>query len=327
MAYTPASMTTATPGLASVINQLYYNRVGMDRLQKKFMFRKPCDPENLPLNEGRTGTWFRWDNLTANTTPTTEGTVGTGLTISANALTATVSQFTNFISLSDFLVQTGPSPLVSAASELLGYRAGLTVDTLTRLVIDNEYASVALTPGATYLRRGDLATARGLLQGVDVKPFEDGRFLAISHPYNTYDLINDPSVLGYPDTVKYTMSGGGAMNSAPDRGNIVDTGYCNVWESTNVKQTGSQYDTYVFGKGGVAYLNLQGQGPTNVVDPEKERFKIKVFTSSGGPWDPEGVIAATVAYNFKTTAFVKDGPAPIGGTYRFKIIRAASTIA
>lgn len=327
MAYTPTSMTTATPGLAHV-QQILYKKKALDRLQKKFIFRQVCDPDVMPLNSGRTAQWYRWDNLAANTVPTTEGTVGTGLTISSNLLTATVSQFSNFISLSDFVVETAPDGLVGAAAELLGYRAGLTVDTLTRLVIDKEFTSVSQPPGATYLRLNDLRTVRHLLQGVDVQPFEGNQFFCISHPYNTYDVLNDPNVLGYPDSIKYTDKSGGAMNNAPDRGHLVDAGHCMIYESTNVATSGSNRYTYIFGKGAVGTLDLEGRGPSKVVDPRKERFSIITRTSQGGAlYDPEGVIGATVAYNFKTTAIVKEGPAPIGGTYRFKIISAPSTIA
>ena len=325
MAYVPTSMTTATPGLQG-LDRIFYVRKALDRLQKKFLFRKPCDPEDLPLHSGRTATWYRYNNLTADTTTATEGTVGTGGTINAQTLTATVSQFVNFISLSDFQVETYYEGLVAAASELLGYRAGLTVDTLSRLVFDNEQASVSQTAVATYLKAIDLRQIRHSFQGQDVQPFENGKFLAISHPYCTYDLVNDPNVLGYGDLTKYTDKSGGSLNSAPDRGLFVETAHCDVWESTNVKVSSSNYSTYVFGKGAAGCLNLAGKGPSNVVDPRNERFKIIVTNGSPGPWDPAGQIGATVAYNFKTVTFVKEGPAPIGGTYRYKILATPTTL-
>lgn len=326
MPYVPTSMTTATPGVQG-LDRIFYVRKALDRLQKKFIFRKPCDPEDLPMNSGRTASWYRWNNMTADTAPAVEGTVGNGLTINAQVLTATVSQFVNFISLSDMQVQTYPETLVAAASELLGYRAGLTVDTITRLVIDNEFASVTQTPQATYLRATDLAQTRHQLQALDVQGWEnDNRFLAIVHPYCSYDLANDPNVLGYYDRNKYT-DGARAVDSAPDRGLFVQTAHCNVWESTNVRQVGSNYYNYVFGKGAVGCLDLAGKGPSNVTDPRNQRFRIMVSRGeSAAPYDPAGQIGATVAYNFKTTAFVKEGPAPIGGTYRYRIISAPTSL-
>jgi hypothetical protein len=43
--------------------------------------------------------------------------------------------------------------------------------------------------------------------------------------------------------------------------------------------------------------------------------------------DPEGVISAAVSYNFIFTAVVLDGPAGIGGVYRYKTLDAQSSIA
>lgn len=326
MPYVPTSMTTATAGIQG-IDRIYYTRKALDRLQKKFIFRKPCDSEDLPLHSGRTAQWYRWNNLTADTTVAAEGTVGNGLTINAQVLTATISQYVNFISLSDLQVQTYPEALIAAASELLGYRAGLTVDTITRLVIDNEFPNISQTPQATYLRASDLRQTRHQLQALDVQGWEnDNRFLAIVHPFCSYDLVNDPNVLGYGDLNKYT-DGGGALDSAPDRGLFVRTAHCNVWESTNVRTVGSNYYNYVFGKGAMGCLDLAGKGPSDITDPRNQRFKIMVSRGEEAkPYDPAGQIGATVAYNFKTTSFVKEGPAPIGGTYRMRIISAPTSL-
>lgn len=326
MAYSPTSLTTATAGVQG-IDRIFYAREALDQLQKKFIFRKPCDSEDLPLHSGRTAQWYRWNNMTADTAPATEGTVGTGLTINAQLLTASVSQFVNFISLSDLQVQTYPESLIAAASKLLGYRAGLTNDTVSRLVADAEFPSVSQTPQATYLRAADLRQTRHQLQALDVQGWEDdNRFLAIVHPYCSYDLVNDPNVLGYADLVKYT-DGGGSLNSAPDRGLFVKTAHCNVWESTNVRTSGSNYYNYVFGKGAMGCLDLAGKGPSKVTDPRNERFKIMVVRGEQASIpDPAGQIGATVAYNYKTVTFVKEGPTPIGGTYRMRIISAPTSL-
>lgn len=326
MPYAPTSMTTAAAGVQG-FDRIFYVRKALDRLQKKFLFRKPCDPEDIPLHNGRTAQWYRWNNMTSDTAPAVEGNVGNGLTINMQVLTATVSQFVNFISISDMQVQTYPEALIAAASELLGYRAGITVDTITRLVIDNEFASVSQTPQATYLRATDLAQTRHQLQGFDVQGWEnDNRFLAIVHPYCSYDLANDPNVLGYYDRNKYT-DGARAVDSAPDRGLFVQTAHCNVWESTNVRQVGSNYYNYIFGKGAVGCLDLAGNGPSRVTDPRNEKFRINVIRPNGPSIpDPAGQIGAAVSYNFKTTTVVKEGPAPIGGTYRYRIISAPTSL-
>ena len=114
-----------------------------------------------------------------------------------------------------------------------------------------------------------------------------------------------------------------------DRGTITSVAGCRVMESTNVyTQAGpNRYRVYVFGKDGIGCVDLSGRGPTKVTDPKKQRFNIKVVRPTESVADPEGVISAFCSYNFIYSAVVLDGPAGIGGTYRFKVLDPQSSIA
>ena len=326
MAYSPAGLTTGSSSLAHLAS-VYYRRKGLDRLQKKFMFREACMPDSLPKMSGRTIQWFRYSNLAASTTPTTEGTVGTSQSMTSKIVSATVSQYTSFITVSDLLEDTALDPIVTSASELLGYQGGLTVDTLTRTVIDNEYAGCTLTPQGTYLKVADLRNARSQLQANDVEPMSDGNFLTIAHPFSTYDIVNDPSAGGLADIRKYTNPE--VLNKYQDRGEITVVAGCKLIESTNVKIVSASpntYAMYVFGKNAVGAVDLEGRGPNKVMDPTKQRFAIKVIRGGNSIADPEGVIGAAVSYNFVYVVSVLEGPTGIGGQYRMKQFRAASSI-
>jgi hypothetical protein len=63
-----------------------------------------------------------------------------------------------------------------------------------------------------------------------------------------------------------------------------------------------------------------------VTDPKRQRFNINVIKGEKNIYDPEGVIGAAVSYNYVFTAVVLEGPAGIGGTYRFKTLEAPSSI-
>jgi N4-gp56 family major capsid protein len=302
----------------------------MDRLQKKFVFRMACEKDMIPKQVGRTVQFFRYTNFTANTTEKTEGAVGTSLSLTSKILSATVSQYTAFITVSDLLKDTSLDPIVEAAAGLLGYQAGLSVDTITRGVIDAESSSTNQALLATYLRVSDLRNARHQLQAIDVQPFEDGQFLVFAHPYSTYDLVNDPNAMGLADIgVKYNPDfKQSALVRYEDRGTVANVAGCKVIESTNVKTqtTPNRYRTYVFGKGAVACVDLEGRGPTDVRDPRKTRFNIAVIPGSKSIADPEGVIGAAVSYNFVFTTVVLEGPTGIGGSYRYKTLDPQSTI-
>lgn len=330
MAYAPVpegNRSTST-GLAH-LQSVYYRKVALDRLMKKFWFDSVCEHEMIPRSSGRTVQFFRYNNPSASTTAKSpEGSVGTSETMTSNILSATVSQYTNFISLSDMLVDTAIDPVVQNHAELLGYQAGLSVDSIIRTIIDAEQASTDLSLVGSYLKAADFRNVRARLTGLDVEPLEDGFFRVIAHPYVTFDLINDPSANGLADVHKYT-SVPSWQNKPADRQQLVEVGGCRIVESTNVTQvagTPNKWRVYAFGKGALACVDLAGRGPSRVTDPKKQKFTVSVIKGEKNIYDPEGVIAAAVSYNFVFTTVVLDGPTGIGGTYRFRTLDAPSSI-
>jgi N4-gp56 family major capsid protein len=328
MAYQPAGNTTGSPGLAH-IQSIYYKKKGLDRLQKKFLFRGACDKDNLPKQNGRTVQFFRYSNLSANTSQTVEGTVGSSLSLNSKILGATVSQYSAFITISDFVQDTAYDPMATNAAELLGYSAGLSVDTMTRNIIDAEFAAAKQNLLSSFLKVADLRAGRSALQAVDVEPFEDGKFYVIMHPFSSYDLVNDPAAGGLADIFKYTGVKDTPLVRYEDRGHVTDVAGCRVVESTNVKVTAGSpntYRVYLFGNHGVGSVDLEGRGPTDVVDPKRQRFAVNVIPGKPQIADPEGNIGAAVSYNYIYTAVVLDGPPGMGGTYRFRLFDAPSSI-
>jgi N4-gp56 family major capsid protein len=331
MPYSPASNTTGTPTLAHLA-QVLYRKKGLDRLEKKFVYRMACEPDVLEKQSGRTVQFFRYSNFGPGVAPTTEGNVGTGLQMTSRYLQATVSQYTAFITVSDLLVDTAIDPILVSAAELLGYRGGLSVDTMSRNIIDTEAPNTNQAALSGYLLVEDLRHARHSLQAQDVQPFEDGEFLCFASPFATYDLVNDPAAGGLADIFKYNTN----VRETPlvkyeDRGHVATIAGCRVIETTNAftyQSSGDNfYRVYVFGKGAVGSVDLAGKAPAKVRDPKKQRFNINVIKGEPQIADPEGVIGGAVSYNFATTTVVLDGPAGIGGTYRFRTLDVKSTVA
>lgn len=331
MAYAPSPNTTTAAGQAHLAS-VYYRRKGLDRLETKFVFREYCMKDSLPKQNGRTMQWYRLNNLTAVTTPTTEGTIGTSGTYSSRTVAANVSQYSSFLSISDLLDDTSISAEVVNMSELLGYQAGLSVDTMTRNVIDAENIGCTQSLLGTSFAVQDLRNARSQLAANNVQPIRGEFFGAVIHPFISFDLVNDPNANGLADIFKYNTN----VQATPlvtyqDRGQLSKIAGCDIQESTNVAVntgvTPNQYRTYVFGLNGIAAVDLEGRGPSDVKDPKKEKFAIKVIKTSANASDPEGTIAAYVSYNFVFTTVVLEGPPTIGGQYRMRQIDAASTIA
>lgn len=319
---------TSSAGLA-YLQDVWRQRQALDRLQKKWVFRMACDEDEIPLANGRTVQFFRWNNFGTQTTPSAEGDVGTSQALSNRVLAATVSQYSAFVSISTFLDDTAPDPILQGAAELLGYQAGFTVDTITRNVIDAEAASTNQAVLNTYLRVADVRNTRHQLQAIDVQPKENDEFLYIVHPFCSYDIVNDPAANGLADIVKYTAPKESALVKYEDRGVIAHVAGCKIIESTNVftQSAPNRYRAYAFGKGAVGAVSLAGRAPTKVMDPRSQRFNINVIRG-GKPtiFDPEGNLGGAVSYRFVYTAVVLDGPAGIGGVYRYRTLDPQSTI-
>lgn len=342
MAYTPASITTGTASIGH-LQTVYYKTRALDNLKKKFIFSEPAILDSIPKQSGKTVQWFRY--IPSAVIPGTitakdgfEGSVGTGITVTSTIVTATVSQYTDFASISDFMKDTAIDPVVESVSEMLSYRAAYVVDTITRTEIDSPNSaqiSTASNAGmvtiGSYFRAVDARNARHQMQGLDILPMDDGlakgSFFGVIHPYVSYDLVNDPSAGGLMDIYKYTDPSAFIKNE--DRGAVANVGGVKFYENTNVKNlkpaSTNYWRVYIFGRNAFGVVDLAGTGPSRVMDPSKQRFKLQVIDGKAQVADPEGVIGAMVSYNIKFAAKLLDTPA-LGGQYRYRMLDAASSI-
>jgi N4-gp56 family major capsid protein len=305
----------------------HYVKRALDQLWKKFRFRDPLMLAQMPQNEGYVIQWHRYDTLSANTTArtisgsVTEGAIGTPITLSNGTVQATLGQYTDFIAISDFVTKTAIDNVTKAAADNLGYRGGLSVDTITRTEIDSASGAVVTTQGE-FFRNVDADHAATQLRAADVETMSDGTFFGIMSPYVEFDFVNDPAAGGYADLQKY---------SRPEKLEKVDGDLIGIYRgvkffrSNNVKVTDATPDTYrvyVFGKDGVGGVDLAGNGPASVKDPKRQAFNVKVrkFNGEIEKADPEGVIGSIVSYNYFWTSKILDT------NYRFRMFDAKSSL-
>lgn len=319
MSYNPAANRTDA-GATNRLISTYYYRTGLDRLTKKFRFMGVTEPDILPKRNGKQVQWFRYSNLAANTVSSSEGVVGTSLTASDATITATVSQYSDFMTFSTMIVDTALDPVVENHADLLGYRGGLTCDTLARIEFDSAVSSVGSDTIGAAAAVQDIRKAKALLEGVDVMPRDGDDFVAIFHPYVIFDIKSDNTAGGFIDIAKYAASER-LLNGEAGR---VDG--CRIVSSTNVGDDGvaaplKKYYGYVVGKGAVGHVSLEGNQPSNVVDPSKQNFALNM--GKGGPQlaDPEGNIGAWISYRFVQVFKILDST-----NYRYRIIKADATV-
>src|SRR6185369_12331923 len=289
MAYSPSPNTTQTGSLAHLATVLY-KKEGLDVLRQMNRFVAACEPDNLPARSGKTVQWYRYSTFAANVVPSAEGVVGNSLQLTTATVSATVNQYSDFITISTLLKATAIDDIMVNAARELGYRASITLDTLARNEFDaNSGASVTML-GSSFTV-ADIMQCEAKLRALNVKPKDDGSMYGIIHPYITYDLMADPTAGGFIDLSKYTSNLSGGY---PLSGEVGKVRGCRLVESTNVTTGGSApnvtYRVYIVGKGAVGNVALDGYGGQNVEDPSNMSFKINSQVTSPSLADPEGNI-------------------------------------
>jgi N4-gp56 family major capsid protein len=136
----------ATAGLPNAVG-IFYDRHLLTRLELNLFFDKFGTKKKLPKNSARDITFTRYNNLAANVTALTDGTVPSGDTLQSTQITARPTQYGNYLALSDMLVLEAIDPIIKGATEVLGYQAGLSADTIMRNALDgnmtNQFAGAA----------------------------------------------------------------------------------------------------------------------------------------------------------------------------------------
>lgn len=314
----PAGNLTVTPSLQHLAT-VYYKKKGLDVLRQMNRFQDLCMPDDLPLRSGKTVQWYRYSTFGASTTPHSEGAPGLSLTMGTNIVSGSVSEYADYVSVSTLLQDTSISNELKAAATELGYRASISVDTITRAEFDSPTTAVEVNTLGANFAAADVRSVVAILKANNVRPFDDGEFRAVIHPYITFDLQSDNTAGGFIDQLKYAQPGN--MMSG-EIGKIANT---RIVESTNVKTSGTAPDVlyycYIVGNGAVGAVDLEGNGPSKVTDPSKEAFKVAMVPGGPNAVDPEGVIGGYASYRFVYLAKVLDAT-----TYRYRLVKANASM-
>ena len=206
---------TTDPGL-SVENKTFYDMALIREATPMLVHDQFGQKRPIPKNGGKKIEFRKYASLPKALTPLTEGVTPDGKKLSVSAIEAEVHQYGDYVTLSDILDLTTIDNNVVEATRACGNQAGLTLDTITRNVLQSGtnvwYAPKVATNGtktAVTDRSGLDATAKltvdlvkrvaAYLKAVNA-PKIDGHYVAIAHPYALYDLMSDPK---WEDAQKY----------------------------------------------------------------------------------------------------------------------------
>lgn len=147
---------TTTDSDLAVEMKTYYSDYLIDNAKPFLVHDQFGQKKPIPKGKGKTIEFRKYTPFPKALTPLTEGVTPDGRSLDVSNVTATISQFGDYVRLSDLLMLTAIDNNLVQATELLGQQAGETLDTVTRDIIN----------GGTNVQYGaNSVTARYLLVG------------------------------------------------------------------------------------------------------------------------------------------------------------------
>jgi N4-gp56 family major capsid protein len=283
--------TTRTEIPAEVNN--FYDRTLLMRAVALFVHTRWAQVRDIPRNSGtKTIKFRRYGNLTAATTPLSEGVTPAGSQLSVTDITATVAQYGDYITVTDVVSWESQDAVLMEAAEIMGDQAGDTLDQLTRDILNAGTAAIYSGTSNTQtsdvaagdvISYGNLDAASLALKNNKARPIT--RQINPSTGYNTtpipasYIAIIHPTITakvatftGWTPVEKYSNQQGimeGEVGSYSANGTKI-----RFIETTNAKVKTGQgkgsidvYCTLVFGSNAYGITRISGEAMKNIVKP------------------------------------------------------------
>lgn len=200
------NLNTNTTGTSTLSAEMktFYDKTLIDEAEPELVHDQFGQERNIPKNGGKTIEFRKFTALPKATTPLTEGVTPDGRSLSVTTQTATVSQYGDYVTLSDMLEMTAIDNTIVETLSLIGSQAGRTLDTVTREKLaagtnvmyqptPSSTGETAVTSRAGLTAKNVLTVkevfrAAAALKAANAKPI-NGDFVAIIHPYVAYDLM------------------------------------------------------------------------------------------------------------------------------------------
>ena len=285
-ANTPNTNVTTDSGL-SAENKTYYDMTLIDEASANLVHDQFAQKRPIPKNGGKKIEFRKFASLPKALTPLTEGVTPDGKKLSVTTVEAEVAQYGDYIVQSDVLELTSIDNTIVEATKILGRQAGLTLDTITRNIMQsgtNVYYCPKADGTAVTSRAGLDATCKLTVDVVNRvvallkknnAPKINGDYVAIIHPLVAYDLMSDERWI---DAHKY------AQPDAIYNGELGKIGGVRFIESSEAKV----YEGGVFGclfladgaygvtdiTGGGLQTIIKQKGSAGTADPLDQRSSI-----------------------------------------------------
>ena len=285
----------------STLNKTYFDTTLLDNARDQLIFAQLGKKQPLPANHGRTIEFRRWKTL-GRVSQLTEGVIPTGKKMSQVAITCSLTQWGDYVTISDILDIHAIDDVTTGAVEELGAAAGLTNDLLVRNVLlgGTQILFADAYSGSTYqstpANKAALLSALGssyvcnltprminkavtmLKKSAKNKRYTGMYYVAVIHPDVAEDLRNDPAWIEahkYAAVEEIFTGEIGRMHGV----RFVESNIAPV-----IKEDGDSYATFktmFFAKDAFAVIDAEGGGMETIIKSRKE---------IGGPLEQFGTV-------------------------------------
>ena len=264
--------TTLLEGLSAEM-KTFYDMTLIDEATPALVHDQFGQKRPIPKNGGKTIEFRKFLPLTKATTPLTEGVTPQGKNLETATITAEVSQYGDYITMSDMLELTSIDNVIVEATTLLGHQGGATLDTVVRNILHTGtnvmYCPKVAADGSEtpVTSRGDLdATCQLTVKAIQKAvaklraqnaPTISGKYVAIIHPYAAYDLMRDKEWI---DAHKY------AQPENLFEGEIGEVAGVRFVQTSEAKiYEGGVFGTLIMGKDAYGTTEIAGGGMETIV--------------------------------------------------------------
>lgn len=258
-----------------------HKRVMYYALRPQLFFDQIADVDSTnATNIGASVTFYFTNDLAAATTPLTETSDVTAVAMSDSTATLTLSEYGNAVQTTALLRATSFLDVNTTLANVVGYNAGLSVDTLAVNALAAG-TNVAYSTGTSFATTGTEAAANRLvatdnmngnmvrfatakLRAANVDPFGDGMYRGYMHPDTAYDFKgttggtnwSDPHIYSSPEGIWNGMVGafqGVVWMESPRTPLTADAG-----NGAGAAGTVDAYYSFVVGRQGLAKATSMG---------------------------------------------------------------------
>lgn len=263
--------STTSEGL-SAENKTYYDKNLIRQAKPNLIHDQFAQKRPIPKNGGKTIEFREFAALPKATQPLTEGVTPAGKSLNVIKRTSEVSQYGDYVTMTDMIDMTAIDPVVVETLKLVGNQAGITLDTITRNILQST-TTVMYCPksdGTVITSRNDLddsclltvevvKEAAAILKANNA-PKIDGCYVAIVHPFVAKDIMDDPQWI---DAYKYTTPENIFQG---ELGKIAGVRFVETSEA-KVYADGI-FGTLIFGGEAYGVTEIEGGGLETIVKPK-----------------------------------------------------------